>query len=66
MLPVSLRRLSAGRDSHPDFQVGAEIDGDFDLRQQSTAGCIPPLLEMGRPERYCAEHGAAGVEREVT
>lgn len=41
------------------------MDGDFDVRQRSAGGCIPPLLMMARLGESNAERDAAIVEQEV-
>lgn len=41
------------------------MDGDFDVRQRSLNGCIPPLLSMSRLERCTIEEDHSVAEQEV-
>lgn len=41
------------------------MDGDFDVRQRSTCGCIPLLLTMARLGGKQARQDAAILEQEV-
>lgn len=46
-------------------QASSDLDGDFDVRQRSSNGCIPPLLAMARLITYNAEREIALKEQEV-
>lgn len=41
------------------------MEGDFDVSQRSTDGCIPPLLAMARQGESDADRDAALTEQEV-
>lgn len=46
-------------------QTESDMDEDFDVRQRSAEGCIPPLLSMTRIQRHTIEGDEPMAEQEV-
>ncbi|CBN77602.1 hypothetical protein Esi_0004_0241 [Ectocarpus siliculosus] len=63
--PGTRRSFTRQSSSEWDSEASLDMDGDFDVRQRSEDGCIPPLLAMVRSGGCNTERGAASMEQEV-